>query len=89
MSYHYHYDQLTDTERNVVDQAYREMHRILMAHDYNMRIAGDDTAERVVDEIAKGILDTRVITSKLHLESARERLKGAESLDRRMGRSSV
>jgi hypothetical protein len=57
MNLHHHYDQLTDKERNIVDVAFRAANRVLV--ESGMRIAGDDTAERVVDAIAAGILDTR------------------------------
>lgn len=53
---HEHYDQLGDGMREAVDNAYRAMTAELA--DYGLLIAGDDTAERVVDAIARGVLDT-------------------------------
>jgi len=50
MNLHHHYDQFSDTDRNVIDVAFRAMNRSLI--ESGMRVAGDDTAERVVDAIA-------------------------------------
>lgn len=56
---HFYFDQLTEDEQNVIGEAYDAMHKVLLSHNSNMFIVGDDTAERVVDAIAKGIIETR------------------------------
>jgi hypothetical protein len=54
---HFHYDKLTDAERSAVDEAYAELTEALKEHGLGIR--GDDTAERVVDAIACGLLNSR------------------------------
>jgi hypothetical protein len=53
---HAYYDQLTEENRQAVDRAYRAMAAELK--DSGLRIDGDDTAERVVDAIARGIIES-------------------------------
>lgn len=54
---HFHYDKLTDAERSAVDAAYGDLTATLA--DYGLGIRGDDTAERVVDAIACGVINSR------------------------------
>jgi len=60
-SLHFHYAKLTDAERCAVDEAYGGLTVALGEHGLGIR--GDDTAERVVDAIAAGVLNSRGLTS--------------------------
>jgi hypothetical protein len=62
---HYHFDQLTEREQERVGEAYRALTDELGA---DLRIDNDDTAERVVDAIARGILETREADAKREAE---------------------
>lgn len=62
MSLHHYYDQLTDDEREAVDEAYSELAEDLA--ECGAPIAGDDRAERVVDAIARGVIESRGIASR-------------------------
>ena len=63
-SLHFHYDKLTDEERDAVDYAYSELDLILRNRGAGIR--GDDTAERVVDAIAAGVLNSRGLIRNLY-----------------------
>jgi predicted ArsR family transcriptional regulator len=67
MNIHKHFDQLTEREQERVGDAYRELTAAL-GHD--LPIDNDDTAERVVDAIARGILETRAADAKRKAERA-------------------
>jgi hypothetical protein len=54
---HHHFNQLTEAEQNKIGDAFYAMMRVLSPA--GLHIANADTAERVVDAIARGILETR------------------------------
>ena len=54
---HLHYDQLTPHEREACDHAARAAMKLIAA--YGMPCAGDDRAERMVDGIARLIIESR------------------------------
>ena len=55
-SLHAYYDQLTEPNQQTVDRAYRAMVDELRAA--GLHIEGNDVAERVVDAIARGIIES-------------------------------
>lgn len=56
-SLHAYYDQLTEEQQQTVDRAYRSLIETL--REGKLHIDGDDTAERVVDAIARGIIESK------------------------------
>lgn len=56
---HNYYDQLTPVERGIVDRLYSAYHR--QGVELGLKLAGDDRAEKVIDVMAKHILDSRYI----------------------------
>lgn len=54
---HQFYNKLEPHEQHAVDYAYAQMVNALKLH--LVGIAGDDRAERVVDGIARGIIESR------------------------------
>jgi len=57
-SLHEHYDKLPLEDRKAVDAAYLAMNAVL--RKFGVPITGDDRAEKVVDAIARGILESRM-----------------------------
>jgi hypothetical protein len=55
-SLHAYYDQLPEQHKYAVDCAYRALTDVLK--EYTLRIENNDVAERVVDAIARGILES-------------------------------
>jgi hypothetical protein len=55
-SLHAYYDQLTEENQQTVDRAYRALHDELKTA--GLCIEGNDVAERVVDAIARGIIES-------------------------------
>lgn len=55
---HEHYDQMTDQGRAAVDEAFRAMRQSLRISGYS-GLANDDNAERMVNAIAKYVIDSR------------------------------
>lgn len=67
MSLHHYFDQLTEREQERVGDAYRAMTAELGS---DLHIDGDDTAERIVDAIARGIIESRASNAKRQAERA-------------------
>jgi len=56
-SIHHHYEQLTDDERKFVDDALSDMHPL--ARQHAVPLVGDDRVERVVDALARAVIESR------------------------------
>lgn len=57
---HFHYDQLTQMERDFVDQTFRDIFKEIQ--DYRMhgvRLIGDDKCERAIDALARALIESR------------------------------
>lgn len=54
---HHHYDQLAEHERLACDIAFSALAGVLRAE--SVLLAGDDRAERVIDAISRGIIESR------------------------------
>jgi len=78
LNLHHHFDQLSEREQERIGDAYRAMTAEL-GHD--LHIDGDDTAERIVDAIAAGILASRESNAKRQAEREDNR-KFAEFIKR-------
>lgn len=63
-----HYEQLNDLDREQLDDAYRDLQDTL--REAGLPICGDDTAERVIDAIAAGILESREKLKRRNAERA-------------------
>lgn len=53
---HEHYDKLTITEHQFVDEAFQQL--VLLARSYGITLAKDDRAERAVDALARMVLES-------------------------------
>jgi hypothetical protein len=58
---HHHYDQLTKRERDIVDWFFRS-DNFKQAEHYGVPLAGDDRIERVVDAMARAVIESRKST---------------------------
>lgn len=56
---HYHYDQLTERERECVDIVFERVHYI--AENCAVPLAGDDRVERAVDAMARAVIESRKV----------------------------
>lgn len=53
---HHHYNQLTEEHKRIVDLAYEKYHESM--HEAGLEVTGDDRAERVVDAMAKHVVES-------------------------------
>lgn len=68
---HHHYNQLTEEERTAVDQVFNRHTGAIWAHfDHleHISLAGDDRCERVVDAVARWVIESRKRPEDAELE---------------------
>jgi hypothetical protein len=60
---HHHYEQLTDKERQFVDNVFDGRHLYQQARFFDVPLAGDDRVERAVDALARAVIESRKETA--------------------------